>query len=418
MKCAVIFVLCLLISVRSFSQKDFAEGYLVDSSRDTLRGFILDHSDRRFGQNIQFKKSLQDNALDYPLESVRSIYLKPYDDYYFSRTLSIDKKPNRPENLEIGSARHIVVETVMIRLIAGGKINLYSYLDEDKKLHFFVEKGEKTEELEDVKFLTNDRAPAELKIYVGTLISLTSDCPKVVVGNLDLQESSLKRLVDKYNACFSTTAYVRKKEKTRLQVGVLLGGKSSQYMYIGTDNTINNAYSIPSATAVNFGSTTTGIIGIYADLLSARTTNPYVAGFQLLYQQSGSFSGSLHQPNSYDKSYSTKLAWVTTGINVKYYPLKRKNFPLYLKVGIGLDIVTSSNAAAVYNDLSTAFSTRTAKFIDYASSGLDYNIGLGASFNRAFVEVLYQHDGFSGGPESSVTLVGYSLVVGYRIFGK
>ncbi len=80
--------------LNALAQSHFTEGYIVPNQGDTLRGYIFDNKNNWKVQSIQFKRSLSDNSTDYPLSSFKAIYLKEYDEYYFSLTLEVTRNPS------------------------------------------------------------------------------------------------------------------------------------------------------------------------------------------------------------------------------------------------------------------------------------------------------------------------------------
>ncbi len=59
--------------------------------------------------------------------------------------------------LENSAARKMVIETILARLVSGGKINLYYYRDENDKKHFFVNKQGQAQELAYIEYLPGKR---------------------------------------------------------------------------------------------------------------------------------------------------------------------------------------------------------------------------------------------------------------------
>jgi len=310
----------------------------------------------------------------------------------------------------------MVNETVLLKLLAGGKINLYSYLDENNKRHFFAEKDAKTEELGYVKYISNAKYFVELPFYIETLKSLTADCDKVKIDKPKFTEASIKTIVEKYNSCFgSTQSFVLAKEKAKLSGGIIAGVRSTSFDYVGPDHTVNKAYSFPGADQGEYNTTTTAVGGIFLDLIPKRESKQLSGGMQLFYQQTGTFSAVLDKPNIYHREYNAKFSYLSAGVNLKRYLLKTRRPAIYIKAGVGYNYLLSQTATAYVNDAIIG-TPKHVDFMEFSSSGFNYNAALGLNLNRLFVEVQYQHDNIYSNPGSTASLTGIGLLVGYKVF--
>lgn len=135
-------IITLLISKTLKAQQIFVEGYVVTSVGDTLKGFLK--TDNQLHSKVTFKyKSDNSEAIVYSPEQVNTIFLKPTDEYYYSKTVNINIKPFRESlNLDYDAKPIFTQKTVFVNLLSKGAINLYQLKGWGDNYHFFVEKKE------------------------------------------------------------------------------------------------------------------------------------------------------------------------------------------------------------------------------------------------------------------------------------
>lgn len=412
----------LLSSSFTLGQSQLLEGYLVTSAKDTLRGYIQDTKNNWRVKSIRFASSLSSAPSEYLLESFSGLYIKPYDEYYFVRKLEIDKKPIRLNELESFPARKIVEETVLTKLLARGRINLFFYLDENNKSHFFFQKdGGKIEELSLVKYYTAGGGLAEFPFYIETLKNATADCEKVRISNPALEETPLKKIIEKYNTCFSEETYVKKKEKAKLAIGIVVGTKYSDFKYQGIDYLTVRLNSTDGAAQANFDSGPNVFGGINMDILSKKSTNPFAGNVQILWQQTRDYQAEIvsYSPSSNitsSRNYTAQFSYLSAQFGVKYFFLKQKLFPLHLRAGLGYNHIISNKQQVVVTDLATMSSTKR-DFMNFRNAGLLFTLGAGISYKKIFLELFYQRDQFYGAENSTVaTMNGVSASLGFKLF--
>jgi hypothetical protein len=400
-----------LLSINSLATNQFHEGYLITSANDTLRGFIsLDENLKT--KAIQFKQSLTDQPRAYSLSEFSSVYLKKYNEYYFSFSLEVDKKPIRLNNLDATPGRVMVNETVLLKLLASGKISLYTYKDEVNKPHFFVQIGDKIEELAYVIY-SRSSAVVELRYYIETLKEITKNCDKVRINKPSYNEGHLIPIIANYNSCFEDKKYVKSKEKLKFTGGIILGGSHAGFKYTGEDYTSTSYYS-KGASNVNYNTKLSGFGGFFIEAKTRRLSR-LGFGFQLLWQKSGNFVGK-YEDVFFASQYNANFSFLSPSINLKYVILKAKRGVTYARIGAGFNYTLNSSTKAFIQDKVANQAAYDKSFMNFNSIGSGVYGGIGVSVQKGFIELQLKSNQFIGTNSVIAKVAGANLVVGYYIF--
>jgi hypothetical protein len=378
----LIAVACYCIPV--FSQT-LAEGYVVKTSGDTLRGFIRDRVEW-FQPYIDFATAQSSGSERIPLSSINVFYLKKYDTYYYGRILEIDKKPVATSQLENAPGRAMVQDTIALRLLVKGTVNFYDYTDENFKQHFFVQKNNgNIEELAYVRYMARNGQIAEMSYFVEPLKNLLGGCDNVNKNGIRYDQKALIRVIRQYNSCFEKTEqYEVKREHAKVGLGVFGGVGVSQLGFKGNSS---NSLSIDPASA-DFSSTTSVFAGIRVQLTSSRDAVRLIPALEIMYQKTGTSKATTSYTQAQD-DFTMNFTFVNSGLSIKYLVVKKQDVNAYLKVGVnGVGVI---NATSTYTktDFLLQRTTAPADFATYKTWGFAYSGGAGVSYKRLWLELNY-----------------------------
>ncbi|HZY83128.1 MAG TPA: outer membrane beta-barrel protein [Cyclobacteriaceae bacterium] len=400
------FAIPLFFIVNFTLGQSMVPGYIVTTKGDTLKGFILDRNNKWSGNSVSFSSSATGSTETYQLGNITTMYLQPYNAMYHARVVEIDKKPIDMNRIEHDAQRRIVTDTVLLELIARGKITLYNYLDENAKRHFFVQKdGGKIEELPYVRYMSNTGRLTEMNFYQGVLQGLTSDCTVKSNPPTAYEAKSLTRYVNKYNECMGGTVEVNdKKQGPKVVPFVMAGIAFGHAKYDGNEiNTLS-----PSSASNGTYSSTNGLLaGIGVDLVSRRESNRFTPGIQLVFQQTGESRRVLSAGTTYALSFTT----VHLGASVKYYFTNGKTVNPYVKLGFSGAYVMKSKAIRM------SASTPQRDFAEYNAIAFGYAGGVGASWKNLSLEGRYQEVTFPQNHNAKTNFTSYDLIL-YWSFAK
>ena len=145
-------IILFVIITNVYSQTEFVKGYIVRSGGDTLRGFIHNSDNLWNSKSLVFKKSRKSKEEKISAGEISGFFIEASDELFIKRVVEIDKKPIDLNRLDNNATIKTETDTVFLRLLVSGKMNLYGYYD--FKRHFFVEKDNHMEELIFIKYYT------------------------------------------------------------------------------------------------------------------------------------------------------------------------------------------------------------------------------------------------------------------------
>jgi len=376
-------VLALLIVTANLAfGQSMVPGYIV-SKGDTLRGFILDRNNKWSVGSISFSTSVKETPRVYTLDEVSTMYLQSYDAVYQTRTVEIDKKPVDFAQLEKDGTRNLVVETVLLEEVLRGTINLYDYMDENSKRHFFIQKsGGKTEELAYVKYVTPDGRIVELSFYRGTLQSLTADCNLTRTPPSNLERKPLTKYIGEYNVCMGGRQVTKERNKNKLIASVFGGPSFGSGSFEGTDASNNGIRQ--SDSNGSYGSTTALNVGLSFELHSSRASKKWRPGVQVFYQKTGSVMRINDSP-TVGGEYIMDFKMVHLGPTFTYLITNHAPVHLYAKAGFSATSILNGGGVRTY--YSQAPSRVFASFKPFGYSG---SVGAGLKWKIISLELRYQ----------------------------
>ena len=266
------------ISAQSFSRK----AMVITMAGDTIYQFV---SDKQW--KINPPKIRVDDARDLPGKAetflypsqVREIRIES-GDYYVSAFLHIDKIYSRPFKItEVVSTDSTSKDSVFLRVLVKGKVNLYLYTDENNQDHFYT-KSDTMDYTELInKDIPNEYLPSPVislykfynnKIdtsvhylvhysdYKNKLITLLKQCPAALemINNTGYTEKDLIRIISVYNTCFSDgrNSYVSRSGVSTAAFSIMAGISFTQVKFYGNDYLFYlDRSSFPSSSSFIFG---------------------------------------------------------------------------------------------------------------------------------------------------------------------
>ncbi|MEJ8800424.1 outer membrane beta-barrel protein [Pontibacter sp. H249] len=329
-------LLLLFVSFLSVGQTKFVKGYYVTQHNDTVHTFL---NDRNWSKNpktfLVSENAEGTNISKINILDVKSLRLSTGD--WFERyLLPIDKSPVNISEIKIDAEPVIVVDTVLLRVIVKGYLNLLYLKDKSNKEHFFIQRGSDMPQeliLRKVKRNVGGNVMLlDIPIYKTSLLEIMQDCSQGagIIENTHLSFKSLQNLVLSYNQCKSgnETGYSAKSQKFITSLGILAGGSytSMQFKGRGFDELSQNKF-IGSGQAA----------GISIDVKLPRLHNQWSVYNELLWK-------SYHVEGDYEYIFSSEnfkrshseISMTSIGLNtmIRYKLDIAASLKPYLNIGI------------------------------------------------------------------------------------
>ncbi|HEY4064520.1 MAG TPA: hypothetical protein VGM30_21595 [Puia sp.] len=202
-------IIFTLLSLSAIAQENYKDGYIVLANRDTVRGAI----DSREWVNNPSRISFRDKTgkvISYTPPEIGSFSVN--EEIYRSFTIriypfSLDPVVTASENWNATPYD----STVFLRLLTGGRLNLYQYEDQRDLIYFFAQTpGAVPQELRirsQVVETDGHQGVSTDLLYRDQLTGLLADCGTVVrrAGQAAYSEKALRKLVFAYNNCGKDT---------------------------------------------------------------------------------------------------------------------------------------------------------------------------------------------------------------------
>jgi hypothetical protein len=391
MKSSLTLAVFLIACCACAYSQELTEGFVVKTSGDTIRGLIRERFEWSKVKSIEVGDSLRAGTMSIPMTEVDNFFLSNHNSYYLRRTLEIDKKPIETSRLEESPLNDFHTETIVIRQLEEGKVNLYTYVDENGKQHFFVQPGKKksiTVLLYIRYYIPGGSQIIEHTPYIGTLRNLLTDCYKVRISkNLAYNERALRRVIAQYNSCFSTTtnttAVVSGGTQGSIAIDVFAGGGVAFENFRGGKLGADLYYADPNG--ADFKTTTAAFYGVNFHYLAPRSTR-LIAGLRFGYFKTGtSIASDERVLTRYDLWMD--FSAITTALSLKYIANPDQKFKFYVSASIGPLFLLKATSTFTVTDLALNTTTDGIDFASYKKSGLAYSAGLGTSLDRISLEV-------------------------------
>ncbi len=422
LKSTLLFLLCLSFTPL-FAQPKFVKGYLVLNNGDTLKGYLQEQVNYALVKTIRYKneiESTQDSTLS--VSDIVGLTISETDEIYFNHIVDVDKKQIELSRLENNMRKDIKIEKVLLKVLVRGKVDLYQYIDENSKLHFFYREGTIVTEFGIIKFIAKNGQFAEIPEYKQQLQKLFSDCPALNKRIFWYSESSFVRSFIDYNNCSQSLIYAQNKKKKNPKASITLhaGISLNDLSYNGADE-LNTAGNF--ASQQSYSSPLNPILGISTDLMSKGKFNTVTLYLDASWQYVGKYKGSNNVTDTFTdrKDYSIDFSYINSNIGMKYFFNKNSKISPFLKFGVGLRFLLSQNSTMVKTSFNA--SQELEPLVILSSTGFGVSTSIGCILSKHFqIELCYHITKLKNidavfKAERRYELITHSpsLVIGYRI---
>lgn len=351
----LILLICFIISVDTFGQNDFRDGYIITLEQDTLRGQVDYRSNVKNYVSCLFKNTNGEREY-FPDQITGFGYV---DDRFFSSE---------------------VVDGWFAEVLVLGEMSLYKF--EEK---YLIKKNDELYELEAKAIEEENEAIGTKKDnrWKGIVTFLINDCMSdygETIRTLTLGEKSITRLVLQYNDCKNTNSVVFKANKpwTKFELGAAFGVVHSN---IGI-----NEKSVIFRHLDNSYNSLNPSFGLVFKVSFPRLSESLAFQSELHFLKSN--YASLIEMDGVPLEYHDtfiNLNLMSIPLSVKY-SLPEKKYGLYFQGGINLDFYFNSNARvfseSIFENVVTTFPESQAFEINKSQFGIWAGAGLRKSLNR------------------------------------
>ncbi|MCB0495054.1 MAG: PorT family protein [Cyclobacteriaceae bacterium] len=411
----------LFLSVSSYSQDNYLQGFIVTSEQDTVTGLINFKDWEVNPKKVEFKKDATAEQKMYTPLNITAFGVAGY--VFMGSIVDVENSPIRIANLSSTPTEKITQDTVFLKTLIRGEKSLYSYKKLNGDKNFYVQENGEFVLLVYKKYSVKIGARsniAENNKFIGQLTLYLNDCPgiKSSLPNLEYTQKSLEKLFVTYYQC-TKSDYVRiipEKEKITVEGGLIAGLSI-------TDLKLNSSfYDFLPQTDYNTSYNFSG--GVLLDLIMPRNLKKLSLYNELIlstFKISGTYTYFYYEDLYTDENTMFKYAYLKLN-NMLRYKILLNNYSIFLNVGISNGIAISS-----YNhrkQLKKIYSMDYTKESEaFASENYEMGIlgGIGAQSKRWTLDVRYElGSGISQGNYSQVdsSTRRIYVLIGYRFKKK
>ncbi|WP_187264652.1 outer membrane beta-barrel protein [Pontibacter beigongshangensis] len=418
---------CLLccLSLNSFAQKNFSEGYYISNQGDTVRCLINDRNWLKNPETVQLKLTASGEVVTYQVADIKGFGLAT-GDVYVREEVSIDQTKNKI-NPMLGNIRpEPITDIVFLRILVRGKATLL-LLDDGERQHFYYQaEGHKPEELLLSYYLKENAysrsAPqwssgtslVTQEKYRGQLVSYFMDCPVLQdkIKRARYTANSLSDLFSKYNSCADNQTTIAPREQIKISYG-LVGGPTMVNLRFISDFRKDLA-------GTNFETPLSYTAGVSLNIQLPRNRQKWSIQNDLRwkpYKASGKFEES--RPGAYEhRTYTTEFVINCIGLSsMLRYQAASSTIKPYINVGIANNFnLKSRNHQTIHIARLTVEEIQKGKGVHlYRSYEPAAIFGAGLNFYQASVEVRGETGSAFAGEKAVVSKKSMlSLLLGYR----
>lgn len=366
------------------AQKNYVEGYVLTSQRDTIRGFIDDKNWSKNPDVIRFKKDINATQVtEYKSTQLHSFYITPSNDYYISYIGKVDNSPISTNKLievtddsDFLQKDHTAIDSLFLNVLSQGSVSLYFYKDRELKDHFFFQKGTGTiTELIFQKYakIQNDgqKFVRDVRQYRGQLRETMTDCEKLNshILKATYTKQSLTNIVNDYNSCASVSQSTYKKatEKVKLRIGLLAGMSKTSFL---------QTY---GKTKINYTDSYNPVLGMSFNLILPRNRTSWSI-YADIFWKSFSTKAAKTSSNLFERTLEVNEA--KTNVMVRY------SFPTN---GIRPFINAGASTSLLINAKGNILTYNDDDYKDFDKLMIGLQGGVGAAYKKYTLEVRYEN---------------------------
>lgn len=407
----LLLTLLLITSSHCFSQINFEKGYFITNSDERVECLIKNLDWKNTPDSFKYKMNENTEIITVSLNNVKEFQIENQSKY-IRKKLKVDLSSNNINDINLGYNKNAVFkeETIFLKLIVDGNIQLFSYSDNATIKYFYGQNYENIEQLIYKVYLSssNQNAVSENRLYISQLENLF-DCASFnekQIKRTEYSDNSLSSLFIKYNSCidpqFSNQNTNKKIKRDFFNLSFRPRINSSA---LELKNSSGN-YKIDMDNEVTFGA------GLEAEFILPYNKNKWTLIIEPTYQYYKSQKSSPHSNIvggilTADANYKS----LQLPIGVRHYFFVTDKSKIFVNASYVLAFDMSSSIIITRND-NSVFD----KYTD--SKGSNLTFGAGYKYDKFSIEFKFfaSKDILDGIGRWEGNYKNLSLVFGYTIF--
>ncbi|PSG88380.1 porin family protein [Aurantibacter aestuarii] len=360
----------LFFPIILISQNTFEPGYFINAEGVKNVGLIKNLDWKYNPTEIRFKSDLNSDNEIISFENIQSFTIGNLT--FKKAEVLIDHSSELVNNLTKNKEPNFKKETVLLKLISKGNINLYQFKD-SKKNRFFYDKNDSIEQLVFKPYLNAENQILKNDYYKSQLLTLLN-CDKIKtedIQTLKYELYSFKKIFNTYNNCDNENFVDVEKESNKGKISLSpkialnksnfsISTEEVSILNLDTDNEIYLSYGIEFEYVFGFNNDKWSFyIFPYYEKLEENVSNERFENIKINYSA------------------------IVSRIGFKHYMFLNVNSKISLNAALNFTFTNNSDSKIIYSE-----SLTQQLFID---PGNFYSLGAGYTFNNKFtVELNYE----------------------------
>lgn len=360
MKKQLLFIIATVLSLQSFAQITFEEGYFINNDQEKVACLIRNKDWKNNPTAFEYKLSENDQVKQIGIDQASAFgvgnTLK-----YVRRTVNMESSSTLSNALNYKREPEFKKETLFLRVLVEGEANLYVYDKGNIRKFFYDVNSGETEQLIYIRYRISERRIGENNEF-RTQLWKDLKCDQVdraTVEKVKYSQKSLIKLFEKYNMCSGVDYenYEKNDQRDALHLSIRPGISSSSF-------TMGNSRSGDKSS--NFGNKTTFRIGAEAEWVLPFNKNKWSIILEPTYRYYKG-EGMLINRNTELDYKSLELP-----VGVRYYSFLNQKSSVFINAAFVVDF-----------DLGSTIDRGTDRKFD-VSSGQNIALGVGYKYNNRY----------------------------------
>ncbi len=403
-------LLLLLIADICLAQKNFTKAKVITIDKDTISGYIDYKEWIKSPTQISFKGDLTQSAITYNPSQIAGFIIESNQETYHTLNFEVENLPRNGNKILYFNMKEYTNRTkrmepvnAFVRIVSAGKVTLYHYVNKDSEPHFLLKKDNELTVLV-YHIVETKRYSAKYREYRSQLSTLLAEaCKPLSIYNTEYYVSSMRKLIDNYNNCFSgaVKGSSPQKDKGRFEYGVMAGAG-----YTKMTHAMANPFMY---TTVKGNANITPVGGLFLNYVFARGRGKYALLNELHTYQTKSLAFYDDEHFNYDMRY--------LGLQHLFrYTFFVGKPSVYALIGFSYATIIKQNSTLTRRD----GSVEKLVYLPWAVRNDEQRaiVGIGISQKRFMLEArYYRGNGFSTGANATPPNNRLDLMLKYN-FGR
>lgn len=398
MKSILIAILLTTVSVGSFAQELFQEGYFIDNDGNKVQCLIKNEDWIDNPSELQYRLTENDPPLSVGINDINEF--KVGGTRYLRAVVEIDHSSDKSRYLSNRKELLTTLDTVFLNFLVEGEADLFVFRDSEVQRFFLRMKDEEIQPLKYKKYKTTDGVMTNTA-YRRQLMRniLCGDITVERLSRIRYTNNELIKIISEFNNCVESENILYENQslkKTKISFIVRPGLRLASFNVGSNINSLKNVSDYNDQNSFQFG------LQMKFDIPSRN--NKWAITFEPTYQQYSS-TGELKFGNTADQSTEIQYTSIEVPIGLRYYVNFSKKSRIFLSPYLIID-----------TPIGDSFVETKEKY--KISSSPNISIGIGYEFDKTYsIEIqkglkraLLTDTGF----DSNYNYISFQL--GYKIF--